>query len=64
MRTLDFAGPDSLLLNVLEDALTMKEPHRTNRIKEILSGTHERGYAECQEDLCTVLGVPHPVRGW
>jgi len=64
MRTLDFAGKDRMLLDVLESALTMKEPSRTHRIKEILSGQHERGYAECQEDLRTLMGVPHPVNGW
>jgi len=64
MKNLDFNTTDRILLDVLEGALVLKEPHRTNRIKEILSGTHERGYAECQEDLRTVLGVLHPVQGW
>jgi len=64
MRKLDFETKDRMLLDVLESALILKEPYRANRIKEILSVTHERGYAECQKDLRNVLGVPHPVNGW
>jgi len=61
MRKLDFNKEDRLLLDVLESALLLEEPARTNRIKEILNSTYANGYAECRKDLRTVLGVPHPV---
>jgi len=64
MRKLDFETKDRIIFDVLESALVLSEPQRTNRIKEILNGQYERGYAECQEDMRIVLGVPHPVNGW